>query len=308
MDRLIGFLRGVRNIDQSVLDVIARSSSLAIRAFAVTSVSAALDLYDTAAAIPQSATRCALLTESGLLVDGDMPVPSYSCSKSAFVFAFQATDPSKLVPCVVKLFGTADCASMEARLWTEVAAEAIATGVFLVPVTPIRVPRRSTHFSLGGDGGLLMPPFPCTLAQVPHPVSESYALTIISSMEPVLNFIHARSWWHGDVKPSNIFIDNEGASWLGDYGTSLPYSDQGSFFGGTAAFQCEQVQLGQPAFSPLRFDRVGLAITVLVELNLLCMRDTPIWPGWSMEVLLSSMRSIVDEPLRHAVESLLNLA
>jgi eukaryotic-like serine/threonine-protein kinase len=57
-------------------------------------------------------------------------------------------------------------------------------------------------------------------------------MRVLDRIEPSLRFIHAGGWLHGDVKPSNIFIDVEGGLWLGDFGSSVKHGDIRARFGG----------------------------------------------------------------------------
>ena len=77
-----------------------------------------------------------------------------------------------------------------------------------------------------------------------------------------------RGWLHGDVKLSNIFLDYSGDAWLGDpFGSSVRLIEiRCSFTGGTPTFQCGDVLVKR---EPLRFDLIGLAMSVLVLLWLL---------------------------------------
>ena len=76
-----------------------------------------------------------------------------------------------------------------------------------------------------------------------------------------------RGWLHGDVKPSNIFLDYSGDAWLGDFGSSLWLIEiRCSFTGGTPTFQCGDVLVKR---EQLRFVLISLATSVLVLLWLL---------------------------------------
>jgi serine/threonine protein kinase len=83
---------------------------------------------------------------------------------------------------------------------------------------------------------------------------------------PAIEFIHDKEWFHGDVKPSNIFIDSTGLAWLGDYGSSSQYKFNSRFQGGTVVYQCSDVSLQE---QPRQFDNLGLVISLLVKLDLL---------------------------------------
>jgi serine/threonine protein kinase len=99
-----------------------------------------------------------------------------------------------------------------------------------------------THLS----SGILMPHYPATLNEIPSPIRQEYALAVLQTMESTLRFVHEKGWIHGDVKPSNIFVDKEGEVWLGDYGSSKGLSELPSFPGGTLALR------GYPSRAPTR--------------------------------------------------------
>lgn len=308
---LRALLTGHRDASSEILNVIAASGSLSSRLAVVETAHQAVALYDAAAAIPRSVTRLAM-SKAGLLLDGPFEPPGgHSPSRHTFMFSFQAAETGRLIPRVVKLFESMSCAEDEASLWRELGSEATAACIGLVPLVVCTIPRR-----IGPPkGGLLLPHFPCTLSQVPGSVTAVSALDVIRQISPVLDFIHARGWWHGDVKPSNVFMDAAGDLFLGDYGTSVKYAvgapatarfDGGN--AGTPAFQCASMQPGDPAFSPLLFDRTSLAISVLIVVGALRIVDSPDWPGWSRTRLRSAADSISHMGLCTAVKLLLPVA
>lgn len=122
-----------------------------------------------------------------------------------------------------------------------------------------------------------MPTFAGTIANNYFP-TDAFVSNVIIRIDTALNFMHCKNWMHGDVKPMNIFVDYSGACWLGDYGSSVEYSDISSnFMGGTLAFQCKEY-LFLFLFSSLRvnyvsspknFDKMGLVISCLSILKLI---------------------------------------
>jgi hypothetical protein len=307
MDRLCSLLSGARVVIGTVLDSIASSPPLSSMLAAVSTPQQATALYDMAAQIPQASTRALLQSNESIILDGMMPVPvSRGVSKSAFICAFKAEGPL-LLPRVLKLLPSVTAAEKEARLWDALGKVATVAGtIALVPVTSVAVPRSTKYLSCGGTGGLLMPQYSCTLAQLPKgDLIVPCALNVVAVLGRTLSFIHDRGWMHGDVKPANIFVDTMGSMWLGDYGMSAPYSELSTFRGGTPAFQCEALQSDSPDFSPLRFDRVGLAISVLVMLGKLDVLQAPDWPGWALHTLLLAVSSVGDPTLRDTISSLI---
>ena len=305
-------LEGQLDVEAAVLDSIAASAPLSTRLMAVSTATQAAALYLSAAAMPRSATRLSL-SQDGLIIDGPMAMPPGHLSKSQFLFAFQSVASGRLVPRVIKLFSSPNLADRESGLWRDLGDEAASSLVALVPVTAIRIPRVSPRVAgLSPQGGLLMPIFSCTLSQIPDPVPPAFAHETVVQMSRVLYFLHDRGWWHGDVKPSNMFMDPDGAIFLGDYGTCVKYGsaransvrfDDGN--AGTIAFQCASVQPGRALFTPLRFDRTGLAIAMLVKVSCLALKDFPGYPGWPLDVLLQAARTIADGDLRAALVTLL---
>jgi serine/threonine protein kinase len=148
--------------------------------------------------------------------------------------------------------------------------------------------------------GILMPRYACTLSNIPPPMDASWALRVLSRMTAALHAVHAAGWVHGDVKPSNIFIDFAGEAWLGDYGSSRRMSDVDSYTGGTPAFQCADISVTERA----RFDRVCLAVTLCSAVGVLKPTHAPT-AGWSKAAVCTALAELADITLKAALEALL---
>jgi serine/threonine protein kinase len=89
----------------------------------------------------------------------------------------------------------------------------------------------------------VMPLMPGTLADA-DPIFASEALYYARRVLTALEFCHGRGVLHGDVKPSNVFIDPRGAAFLGDFGVRdlLP----GGVRGHTLEYAAPELLAGQP--------------------------------------------------------------
>ena len=179
--------------------------------------------------------------------------------------------------------------------------------VYCVPVTLVDLSGEHAVLLAGGAtdvtplrAGILMPRYACTLSNVPQPMDASWALRVLSRMSASLRAVHAAGWVHGDVKPSNIFLDFAGDAWLGDYGSSRRMSDVASYTGGTPAFQCADVSVEEPA----RFDRACLAVTMCSAMGVLEPKRAPT-VGWPAASLHGALAELAEAPLKAALEELL---
>jgi serine/threonine-protein kinase len=72
-------------------------------------------------------------------------------------------------------------------------------------------------------------------------------LNWLPSIAEALDYIHARGLIHRDVKPANIFFDDQGHAYLGDFGVVKVLADQLAQGGGTRLTQTGML-LGTPAY------------------------------------------------------------
>lgn len=265
---------------------------------ACTTTTQAINVLELAGAVLHSRTR-ALVRAAGVIVDGVMPVEGVQ--SAMFFYAFKDCAPH-----VLKVLTRQHDAKTECELWLEVCAHAL-DGVFCVPVTLLDLSGdHAVHLAGGGAevthlrAGILMPRYACTLANIPRPMDATWALRVLSRMSASLRAVHASGWVHGDVKPSNIFIDFAGDAWLGDYGSSCRVSAVASYTGGTPAFQCAEVGVEEHA----RFDRACLAVTLCSAMGQLQPERAP-RDGWPTTLLQAALAALDDAPLKAALVELL---
>jgi hypothetical protein len=288
--------------DDHVLDTISRSVQLSTLMVSCFTLEQAIHLLELAGTVLHSTTKALVQSAAGVVVDGMMPIEGVQ--SAMFFYAFK-----DCVPHVLKvLTGSPQKAKAECQLWRELrTAGGALDGVFCVPVTLIEL--RGTHtVTLAGGGGspthlragILMPRYACTLSNIPKPMDATWALRVLTRMSTSLHAVHAAGWVHGDVKPSNVFIDFAGDAWLGDYGSSCRTSGVALYTGGTPAFQCAEITVEEVA----RFDRACLAVSICSAMGA-PQPELAAQRGWPMDILLASVAGLADAPLRAAVEQLL---
>ena len=286
--------------DEHVLDTISRSVPLSTLMLTCTTTEHALNVLELAAAVLHSHTK-AVVRMAGVIVDGMMPVEGVQ--SAMFFYAFKDCTPH-----VLKVLTRQRSAAAECQLWHDVRCHMASGGVFCVPVTRLELHGEHVVQLSGGKTdstalreGVLMPRYACTLSNIPPPMEAAWAVRVLSRMSSSLHAVHLAGWVHGDVKPSNIFIDFEGNAWLGDYGSSCRVSELSEYTGGTPMFQCADVDVTDHE----HFDNVCLAVTVLSAIGKLQQPKRARTVGWAASLLQAALADVCDAHLRAALEKLL---
>ena len=295
---------GVESPDGLLMETISRTPALSILMMTCRTSADALNVLDLASTVLHSHTKAVVLQQAGVVVDGVMPVEGVQ--SAMFFYAFK-----NCAPHVLKVLTRQQNAKEECKLWHDVHEHTRGAGVYCVPVTPLDL--RGEHTVLLAGGGademplrsaILMPRYACTLSNIPRPMDACWALRVLARMSASLRAVHAAGWVHGDVKPSNIFIDFAGDAWLGDYGSSCRIAAVDSYTGGTPAFQCSDISVQEHA----RFDRACLAVTLCCVMDVLHHNKSrsavrPV--SWSAATLHAAVAALSDAPLKAALEELL---
>jgi hypothetical protein len=103
-----------------------------------------------------------------------------------------------------------------------------------------------------------MPLYGGTLDDFPKPLENDVVSKMIRQLMIGLQFLHDNGLVHMDVKPSNIFVDQRGDFFLGDFGSVTKID--GKITSTTKTFFPEGVDIGQAATT--RHDYWMLAMTV----------------------------------------------
>ena len=297
--------------DRKVLDTIIQFPHLRDELHFINNGMAAISLYERSANVPRTETRVHVRAKSGVVIDG--PMVFTGIQSASFFQAFRREkDSGDFIPSVLKVPRNPGQAELECMVWNEVGAAAMANDLSLVPVE---------YVSLGGyhsvltskdksdmthvRAGVLMPQYACTLANMPVPVDETYGLHVFDRIFAALEFLHEHAWMHGDVKPSNIFIDAVGRSWLGDYGSSQPFDKVVSqYTGGTPAYQCDEARTQLlSGGSPIWFDKIGLAISILCRLGLVDVRT--VTDPWPLQAIKTAADRVLSGKLKDVIISTL---
>lgn len=276
-------------MEDHILDTIAGNGWLASRASVIHTTEQAISLYNEVLQIQLSETRAEVLGTSNVAIGGIILIEG--AQRATFHYAFEGC-----IPRVLKLPSTQTKVFRECALYDEIGVEAKALGLALVPVRTLQLRGtiRTNRFSPKKlvTHGILMPPYWRTLEDIPRTiVKKERVVSILNRIGPALDFIHQSGWLHGDIKPSNIFLDFEGNAWLGDYGSSIKTSDTLSYTGGTPKYQLVDVCVTEGG----RFDRVGLALSLLHLLSF----------KYSEQLTIAQARILVDTITDQDIKSML---
>ena len=255
MRRLLGE-KGIV-VEDHIRTAIARNGWLSARLSAISSFDDAWSLYEDVARIPRSKTRALVLQNHDIIIDGVMMVPGIQTA--LFLHAFEHG-----VPKVIKVPHFSK-AIKECRFFQQHGSSAETKDVALVPVAILFLEGKHTDIddTQSIKRGILMPAYPCTLSSLCNlgtPFDADKAIVVLDRLAGAVSFMHDCKWLHGDIKPSNIFIDWKGCVRLGDYGSSVPYSELHQFTGGTPQYQVEQVTA---SLNPYLFDVIGIVLSIL---------------------------------------------
>jgi serine/threonine protein kinase len=277
-------------VDENVMKYIHASGELASRMIVATTRDQAVSLYEAANRVPQSQTRAEVLENSNVKIDGNMPI--HGPQTAMFLYAFEDD-----IPMVLKVPADAIKAHNECALFNALSQLTTIDNSALVPVKVLRLRgEHTTRFSplRSFNLGILMPLYCCSLDNVPVPISTRYALKQGQRLRDTITFIHSHGWMHGDIKPGNIFLSNEGAMWLGDYGSACEVIQcKEKFSGGTLRYQCNEL-LPVAEENALKFDIMGLLLSLLDRLGMITLTYAPV----AHNTIRNSINAVEDEELK----------
>ena len=288
------------NIEAHVLANIHETGELSSRMVAASTPDHAMSVYMDAERVPQSHTRAEVLMNSNIRLDG--PVPMHGVLKAMFIYAFEEN-----VPLILKVPNLADSARKECALFAQLSDGVKSNGrdvsdYALVPVKLLKLRGEHTATRVSPlktfNCGILMPIYCMSLDKVPVPIPPQYALQEGERLLEAIQTIHSFGWVHGDIKPHNIFLSNDGRMWLGDYGSSCEKSAINTFSGGTLRYQCNELHLA--ANNTSNFDIMGLLLSLLDRLGVIELESGPV----ARNKIMDSINAVTDEELQHFFEKL----
>ena len=107
---------------------------------------------------------------------------------------------------------------------------------------------------------------------------------------------------HGDIKPGNIFLSNDGAMWLGNYGSACEVSRcEKKFTGGTLRYQCNEVGPVDEK-NALKYDIMGLLLSLLDRLGMITLEYNPV----AKDTVQRCVATVEDEELKTFLSELIN--
>ena len=292
-DKLIRLLK-LTEIDpqEVVLTRIRQSNYLALRLTVLKTDDDAVALYKDAERMPQTSTKVKVMDNEHVHI-GD--VLNYTGSQAIFLAAFEENVPKVLkIPQHVR----------------KVDDECSFYSVFLsknenyndVPLVPVRklMLHDGSSYKLNHSPekkvqvGILMPRYSSSLYDNPFPLTDEYALVVGERILLALNCMHECGYLHGDVKPGNVFVDQTGAAWLGDYGSSVTLDAvKAKFTGGTPRYQCAEVESFD---DPRLFDFMGLALSLLEKLGVITLKSSI--PVDNVQIVKDAINKVKEEELR----------
>ncbi|XP_005107808.1 probable LRR receptor-like serine/threonine-protein kinase RPK1 [Aplysia californica] len=132
------------------------------------------------------------------------------------VLAFDRKDPSSKVAVKIISFESGKQAMVD-QFHDEVSA--------LRCLSHDRVMSLVTYASTPRQGFIVLKHYPHGTVDKSFPVESSVALGYVADVARALDYIHRLRIYHQDVKPANIFLDDDGRAVLGDFGLARRLKD-----------------------------------------------------------------------------------
>jgi len=79
------------------------------------------------------------------------------------------------------------------------------------------------------------------------PLGISDVLPLITALATALEHVHAATWYHGDIKPSNVGFTESGVPKFLDFGLSRAWTESRGPLAGTLPYLSPEVLQGAPA-------------------------------------------------------------
>ncbi len=176
----------------------------------------------------------------------------------------------------------------------------------LVPTALVGLPDIQSP-TLTFRGALVTPMYACTLDKQAVPMDADGVLRMTFRIWNALRFMHWKSRLHCDVKAANIFMDDSGDAWLGDFGVGvntaspqtvaeLPSALRRGF--GTTQYQCSDADVHAELWA---LDKLGLAITALEMIGLIPRPNDRPPSALTVAIVTTAAEKIVYPPLREEV-------
>jgi len=191
--------------------------------------------------IPKSDTTRMILETKNIIING--PYCPQLATKSAFLYAFKKLNDG-LSSHILKIPANKTHVDLEFSISEQL--KKFGKEHFM-QLEVIRFEKGSNLEDIGGTfhsvhSALLMPIYPATL-QHPQILDENLLFSIGKQVKKSLDMMHSEGLIHCDIKPPNLFLNNEGYVIIGDYGatgkvdtdimeTSKPYVAEEILFSG----------------------------------------------------------------------------
>lgn len=222
----------------------------------------AVALYDVALTQPGESTVAALRDREHLAIGAPFAVETES---AAF---FLANDTRSSAAKIVK-FPTHKTWEKELKVCQDLKLDTMNLSDPENALTPVRVCRISKRHGLD-IAVMVMPQFVATLVKPPKWIEPEGLVLGAKRIIRALNSIHQAGLVHMDVKGANIFVDQNGAWYLGDFGSCVPVDTP--IISYTRMFYWKRFNLGDiPSEScekaKFQYDWQMLAVALVVQLT-----------------------------------------
>jgi len=248
--------------EDTVMKMILHHSQQLAVAVEMNQIDVLVDLYDDIYNLPSTTTRFTLKEAQGISLDGVL----FGLTK-----LIRAIDIEKGVPLVLKL---AD--PIEVRAVTALDLREEHEGFIKAKVV-----------ELSKSQALLMPMYLGSLGEYPA-VSTRIIFREGKRLYSALQYMHKRNWVHLDVKSSNVFLDNNGGWYLGDFDASR---EIGAAIGQTTLSFYPVPLAGKRADPNIDFFHLGLMLVI----EWCCKKDFARVMGVNDKVDIKKIREVLDQ-------------